>query len=145
MARKAIATKFDKAFKEAGVCHLSNYQELMPESSVNSVREHGKAFFSESAEVKSKSHVDGVVGYLGVGQENVAASAGLPTALPDPVESLNRLRIRRRGQVSTEGCHMEDKDAPIYKGARGRTLHGCRRRRRASVTRWSSIGWAATN
>ena len=117
-ARKAIATKFDKAFKEAGVCHLSNYQELMPESSVNSVREHGKAFFSEPAEVKSKSHVDGVVGYLGVGQENVGASAGLPTALPDPVESLNLPAYQEEGSKwSTEGWRTwSDKDAPIYKG-----------------------------
>ena len=87
--RAAIARDFDRAFCTVGVCQLTNYGNVLPEDVISKMREASSAFFSGSTVEKRKAHVDGVVGYLGLGAENVGASAGAPTAQPDPVESLN--------------------------------------------------------
>ena len=87
--RETIAGAFDEAFRTVGFCSLSNYQHLLPEEAVTALRTQGGAFFALPAAEKQKSYVDGVCGYLGPGAENVAATAGAPSAEPDQVESLN--------------------------------------------------------
>ena len=87
--RASIAADFDTALRSIGICHLTNYEHLLPANDIESLRTAAVGFFQGDAEAKRLSHVDGVVGYLAVGDENVGASAGVPTAAPDPVESLN--------------------------------------------------------
>lgn len=87
--RSAMGIEWDEAFRTVGFCLLSGYEALLPEESIIEMRKHAAAFFAGSAGNKRQAYVDGMVGYLGPGDENVGATAGQPTVLPDLVESLN--------------------------------------------------------
>ena len=87
--RAEIARAFDGAFRTAGFCYLTGYQRLLPEATIDALRAQSTAFFALPAAEKEKSRVDGEIGYLGPGAENIAASAGAASAQPDLVESLN--------------------------------------------------------
>lgn len=87
--RKEIARTFDDAFRNVGFVLLSNYQHLLSEEVISSLRSEGKTYFALPLQEKEKNKVDGPIGYLGPGAENVAASAGKAADEPDPVESLN--------------------------------------------------------
>ena len=87
--RAAIAQAFDGAFRTAGFCYLTGYEHLLPEATIDALRTQSMAFFALPAAEKEKSRVDGEIGYLGPGAENIAASAGAASAQPDLVESLN--------------------------------------------------------
>ena len=87
--RAAIAQAFDGAFRTAGFCYLTGYEHLLPEATIDALRAQSTAFFALPAAEKEKSRVDGEIGYLGPGAENIAASAGAASAQPDLVESLN--------------------------------------------------------
>ena len=97
--RAAIARAFDEAFCTVGVCHVTNYDALLPPAVIDDLRGASMSFFGGTTDEKKSAYVDGVVGYLGEGAENVGASAGAPTALPDPVESLNLPGYQEEGQA----------------------------------------------
>lgn len=94
--REAVATAFDQALQEWGFCQVRGYEELLQEATLREMREHAHAFFAQPTDAKRACHVDGVIGYLGAGDETVAASAGGGGA-PDPVESLNLPAYQEKG------------------------------------------------
>ena len=105
--REALALAFDEAFQNWGFCSVRGYEELLPEAVITEARTQAEQFFMLTVEEKRRlARVDGVVGYLGPGEETVSdslvgaeAKVGKaqddPTAKPpvkaaaDPVESLN--------------------------------------------------------
>jgi isopenicillin N synthase-like dioxygenase len=88
--RAAVAAAWDEAFTGVGFCLLTGFESLLPTASVRSLRETATRYFAQSTkDLKMQAHVDGMVGYLGVGDENVAASTGETNSVPDLVESLN--------------------------------------------------------
>lgn len=87
--RVAVAAEWDDILHTVGFCLLSGYDSLLPESCIAEMREQAAAFFAQPAAEKHRCYVDGIVGYLGPGDENVGATSGKPTLLPDMVESLN--------------------------------------------------------
>lgn len=87
--RRAVAAEWDDALRTVGFCLLTGYEELLPTAVIERARCDAREFFALPAAEKARAHVDGTVGYIGLGGENVGASAGMPTAAPDPVESLN--------------------------------------------------------
>lgn len=96
--RAHLAQAFDEALSTSGFCQLVGYESLLPEADISALRTASAAFFAAPSQAKERSYVDGVVGYLGVGAENVAASAGTPSAQPDPVESLNLPAYQEEGK-----------------------------------------------
>ncbi len=87
--RAALAKTLDDALATTGICHINQYQQHLPDATIRALRHAAAHFFDQKKAAKETARVDGVVGYLGLGDENVAASVGNPTPTPDPVESLN--------------------------------------------------------
>jgi len=104
--REALALAFDEAFRNWGFCSVRGYEELLPEAVITEARTQAVEFFKLPVDEKRRlARVDGVVGYLGPGEETVSDSVGAeakvgkaqgdPMAKPpvkaaaDPVESLN--------------------------------------------------------
>lgn len=87
--RQLVAEEWDSAFRDVGFCLLTGYEDLLPRTTIDMLRSQALPFFSQEPSIKQRAYVDGMVGYLGPGAENVAASAGPTIAGPDLVESLN--------------------------------------------------------
>jgi len=87
--RAAVAAEWDTTFRTTGFCLLTGYEAILPEALIQSLREKADAFFALPAEEKKKCRADGIIGYLGYGDENVAATLGKRTRGADLVESLN--------------------------------------------------------
>ena len=99
-AREAISSAFDQAFQQFGFCNVRGFEELLPQAVIDEARKQAKGFFALPLEEKRRlAHVDGVVGYLGPGDETVSESAGsgANAAQPDPVESLNLPAYQEEG------------------------------------------------
>ena len=94
---KALATAFDDALAGSGFCLLVGYESILPEAAIDALRAASHTFFAAPPDAKARSYVDGMVGYLGPGAENVAASSGFPSRRPDPVESLNLPAYQEEG------------------------------------------------
>lgn len=84
-----MASQWDETFRTIGFCLLAGYESLLPGELVRDLRTEAAAFFALPASAKRKAHEDGIVGYLGYGDENVAATLGKKTVGADLVESLN--------------------------------------------------------
>lgn len=108
--RGSVASQWDEAFRSVGVCHLSGIDEWLPPDLIRRARRAARAFFELPHEEKRRAYLDGVVGYLPLGAEDVAASAGATSAAPDRVESLNLAGFQE------EGCSWH---------ARPHNLSGC--------------------
>ncbi|CAE8606220.1 unnamed protein product, partial [Polarella glacialis] len=78
-----LAEEWDSTFRTVGFCLLSGYEELLPDQVISDLRREAAAFFALPVAEKLKAHEDGVVGYLGPGEENVAATLGASTDGPD--------------------------------------------------------------
>ena len=107
--RQAAAEAWDASFRDIGFCFLTGYESLLPDAVVAALRTEAEAFFSSLPAEKRRAHHDGFIGYLAVGAENVGASAGTPSALPDLVESLSLSGFQEAGQ---EWNWEEQKGAP---------------------------------
>ena len=87
--RAAVAGEWDNAFVQVGFCQLKGYESLLPDAAIGTLREAATRFFVELPhERKMRSHVDGEIGYLAVGEENVAATLGAPNKEADLVEGI---------------------------------------------------------
>jgi hypothetical protein len=106
--RRSVAEAFDRAFSTTGLCHLCNFAGCLSEAAVEDLRSASTAFFAAEPDTKARSRVDGVVGYLGLGDENVGASTGMPTALPDPVESINLPGYQEEGATWRAAAAADD-------------------------------------
>jgi isopenicillin N synthase-like dioxygenase len=91
--RADVVRAFDDAFRTVGFCCVENYDDSgrgLPEAAVQSLRHEAMRWFTElTPEAKQTAYADGMVGYIGPGLENVAASTGDHSNAPDLVESLN--------------------------------------------------------
>ncbi|KAL1521306.1 hypothetical protein AB1Y20_020975 [Prymnesium parvum] len=113
--RAEVAAAFDKAFCSVGFCLLVGIEEWLPPHVIQNARAAAHRFFLSSPQAKRRAYLDGVVGYLPPGAENVSSSAGTPSASPDPVESLNLPGYQERGsewQARLEGCDCPWEKAP---------------------------------
>ena len=88
--RLQVAQQFDEAFRTVGFCCVENYDAVLPESAVvQRLRAESLRWFAMSTAQKRTAYADGMIGYIGQGHENVAASTGDHSNDPDLVESLN--------------------------------------------------------
>lgn len=87
--RAEVAAEWDKTFRTTGFCLLTGYESILPQALIQSLRDKADDFFALPSEKKKACMVDGIVGYLGYGDENVAATLGKKTVGADLVESLN--------------------------------------------------------
>lgn len=113
--RATIADAFDRALCTSGFCSLQGYESLLPEADVQALRTATAEFFAAPSATKQRAYVDGVVGYLGPGAENVGATSGAASALPDPVESLNLPAYQEEGapwRAEAAATECPWKDAP---------------------------------
>ena len=87
--RSAAAEEWDAAFVQVGFCQLKGYESILDEATIGALRETATDFFVNTPhEQKMRSHVDGEIGYLAVGEENVAATLGEPNPENDLVEGI---------------------------------------------------------
>ena len=102
--RQAAAEAWDASFRDIGFCFLTGYESLLPDAVVAALRTEAEAFFSSLPAEKRRAHHDGFIGYLAVGAENVGASAGTPSALPEILSthhlSAHSLFLNHRWQIS---------------------------------------------
>jgi isopenicillin N synthase-like dioxygenase len=99
--RAAVASAWDAAFRSTGFCLLIGFGDLLPAEAVSALRQAAFDFFGSPAAVKQACTCDGQVGYVGLGQENVSATSGTPSAAPDIVESLNLPAYQEEGSEWT--------------------------------------------
>ena len=85
--RIRLAERFDEVFSTVGVCLIKNYDAKLQQS-LERLRAEAAAYFALPDEVKLRSRVDDIFGFLPNGVESVAASIG-EEAPPDLVEGLN--------------------------------------------------------
>lgn len=88
-AKTKLAEKWDHTFQTSGFCLLTGYDAILPEALIQDLRREAHAYFELPAEHKKAAWVDGIIGYLAHGDENVAATLGTKTVGADLVESLN--------------------------------------------------------
>lgn len=84
--RDQLAERFDEVFSTVGFCLIKNYDAELQQS-LERLRTEAAAYFALPDEVKLRSRVDDIFGFLPNGVESVAASVG-EEAPPDLVEGL---------------------------------------------------------
>ena len=104
--KEAAAAAWDHAFRSIGFCLLTGYETLLPEGVINELRTQAACFFESTPAEKARAYHDGFIGFLGVGEENVGASAGSPSALPDLCESLSLSGFQEEGQEWSCKLHI---------------------------------------